>query len=144
MAGESIGWKSALWLHNGTTLVKLAGVVSITPPDPVMDEVEVTDLDATNRYRDFIPTMRDSGMVSAVLNYVGGSATDTMLRAAKIAADDLAWEIVYSDEDGVPLRKVSGTGWVKRLSEPEITLDGVKQVTLEIRVRGASTEAAAA
>ena len=143
MAGESIGWKSALYLHDGTALVKLAGVVSITPPDPVLDEVEVTDLEAVNRYRDFIPTMRDSGVITAVLNYVGGSATDTLLRAAKIAATDRAWEIVYSDDDGTALRKISGTGWVKRYSEPEITLDGVKQNNLEICVRGASTEAAA-
>ena len=143
MAGESIGWKSALWLHNGTALVKVAGVVSITPPDPVIDEVEVTDLEAVDRYRSYIPTMRDPGKIEAVLNYVGGSATDTLLRAARLAADTRAWEVVYSDDDGTGLRKISGSGFVMRYSEPEITLDGVKQSTLEIRVSGAITEAAA-
>lgn len=142
MSGESIGWKSALYLHNGTTLVKLAGVVSITPPNPEVGEAEVTDLEATDRYRSFIPTMRDPGMIEAVMNYVGGSATDTLLRAAKIAADTRAWKVVYSDDDGVALRQITGSGYVQGLTEPEISLEGVKQVTLTIRVSGAVTEAA--
>ena len=128
MAGESIGWKSALYLHDGTSLVKLAGVTNITPPNPTLGEAETTDLDAENRYRSFIPTMRDPG---------------TLLRAARTAADVRSWEVVYSDSDGTPLRKVSGNGYVQSLSEPEIGLEDVKQQTLSIRVTGAITEAAA-
>ena len=143
MAGESIGWKSALYLHDGTSLVKLAGVTNIAPPNPTLGEAETTDLDAENRYRSFIPTMRDPGTLEATLNYVGGSATDTLLRAARTAADVRSWEVVYSDSDGTPLRKVSGNGYVQSLSEPEIGLEDVKQQTLSIRVTGAITEAAA-
>lgn len=143
MAGEVIGVGSELWLHNGTALVKLAGVVSITPPDPTIDEVEVTDLDATDRYRKFIPTMRDPGTITAVLNYVGGSATDTLILAARAAADERDWEVVFADADGAGLRKYSGVGFVKRYSPPEISIEGVQQSTLEIRVSGAITEEAA-
>lgn len=142
MAGESIGWKSELHIFDGTALVKLAGVTNITPPNPSLGEAEVTDLDAVDRYRSFIPTMRDPGTLEATLNYVGGSATDTLLRAAQTEADNRAWEVVYSDSDGTPLRKISGTGYVQSLSEPEISLEGVKQQSLSIRVSGAVTEAA--
>jgi len=144
MAGESIGWKSALYLHDGSALVKLAGVVSITPPTPSMGEAEVTDLEAVNRYRSYIPTMRDPGTLEATLNYVGGSATDILLRAAHLAADIRAFEVVYSDDEGEPLRKIAALGYVQSLSEPEISLEGVKQQVVSIRVSGAITESASA
>ncbi len=143
MAGESIGWKSQLWMHNGTALVRVLGVTEITPPSPELDEVEVTDLDAANRYRSFIPALRDPGMCEATVNYVGGSTTDTLLRAAFLAADIRQFKIVYSDDDGTPLRQITFNGFVKTLSEPTLSADSVKQVSVGIRVSGAPVEAAA-
>lgn len=147
MAGESIGWKSELWMWPGTgpltTLVKILGVTEITPPSPELDEVEVTDLDAPNRYRSFIPALRDPGMCEATVNYVGGSTTDTLLRAAFLAADIRPFKVIYSDDDGTPLRQISFRGYVKTLSEPTVSADSVKQVNLSIRVSGEPVEGAA-
>ena len=144
MAGESIGWKSEFHLHNGTALVKLANVTSITPPSPEIEEVETTDLDATNRYRTFIPGMRDPGTVEVVMNYVGGSATDTLVRAFAASLDTRSCKVVYSDDDGTPLRQITFSAFATGLSEPEITTDGLKTYTLTLRVSGAITEAVAA
>ena len=143
MAGESIGWKSEFHLHNGTSLVKLAGVTSITPPSPEIEEVETTDLDATNRYRTFIPGMRDPGTVEVVMNYVGGSATDTLIRAFAASLDTRSCKVVYSDDDGTALRQITFSAFATGLSEPEIAVDGLKTYTLALRVSGAITEAAA-
>lgn len=141
--GSSIGWKSEFHLHNGTSLVKLAGVTAITPPSPETEEVDDTDLDATNRFRTFIPGMRDPGTVEVVMNYVGGSTTDTLVRAAQAAADVRACKVVYSDDDGTALRQITFNAFVTGLSEPEISVDSLKTYTLRLRVSGAITEAAA-
>lgn len=142
MAGESIGWKSQMWLDDAAgTLTKLLGVTNVAPPTVETGEAEVTDLEATNRFRSFIPTMRDPGSIVVTLNYVGNSATDILVRAA--AADLVVrdWEVVYSDNAGAIDRKISGTGYVSSISEPTVSLEGVKQMSFTIRVSGAITEA---
>lgn len=142
MADESIGWKSQIWLDDASNvLTKLLGVLTIDPPTVETGEVEVTDLEASNRFRSFIPTLKDPGTITVTLNYVGNSATDVIIRAAAADLTTRDWEIVYSDAAGAVSRQISGVGYVSSISEPQISIDGVKVYSFTIRVSGAVTEA---
>ena len=143
--GASIGWKSQFWLDAaGGTLTQIMGVTSIQPPTVETGEAETTDLEATNRFRTFIPTLKDPGTITVTLNYVGNSATDILIRAAAADLVERDWEVVYSDVDGTIERQIAGKGYVSSISEPEITVDGIKSYSFTVRVSGAITESAAA
>lgn len=140
--GASIGWKSQFWLDDGSNvLTQILGVLTIDPPTVETGEAETTDLEATNRFRTFIPTLKDPGTITVTLNYVGNSASDVIIRAAATDLVTRDWEIVYSDNAGAVGRQISGTGYVSSISEPQISIDGVKTYSFTIRISGAVTEA---
>lgn len=140
--GASIGWKSQVWLDSAAgTLTQLFGILSIDPPTVETGEAETTDLEATNRFRTFIPTLKDPGNIAVTLNYVGNSATDVLIRAAAADLVERDWEIVYSDNTGAVGRQISGVGYVSSISEPQISIEGVKTYSFTIRISGAVTEA---
>lgn len=142
MSGESIGWGGEFHLHNGTALFELVGVSSITPPEDMADEREVSNLKSAGRRKEFIPGMIDGGEITVEMYHVPNSATDQLLLAAKAAADVRAWKIVFPAADGTALRQYTGTGFAKSYKPNPITLNEPMTSTLVIRVSGAVTEGA--
>lgn len=143
MSGESIGWGGEFHLHNGSTLVELANVDSITPPEDTADEHEVSNLKSSNRYKEFIVGMIDPGEVTVEGFHVPNSTTDQLCLAAKAAGDARACKIVYPDTDGTALRQYTFSGIVKSYRTSALTPNDPMRFTLVIRVTGAITEAAA-
>lgn len=141
--GYSTGWGGEMHLHNGTALQELLGVTECDPGDSVADEVEVTTLKAADRFKEFIPGMIDGGELTATINHVPNSATDQLLLAAKAAADTRAWKVVFPDDDGTPLRKYEGTGFVKQYKINPLKPGEAMTATLVIRCSGARTEGSA-
>ena len=54
---------------NGSTWVKLAEVNSISGPSMTRDFIDVTSLDSTGGFREFIMGFRDGGTVSLTMNF---------------------------------------------------------------------------
>jgi len=54
---------------NGSTWVKLAEVNSISGPSMTRDFIDVTSLDSTGGFREFITGFRDGGTVSLTMNF---------------------------------------------------------------------------
>ena len=56
-------------IDGGTTYTVIAGVGDISGPDMSRDTVDTTTHDSTNKWREFVPGLKDGGEVSIVLVY---------------------------------------------------------------------------
>ena len=70
MASNAITGVGTVFLRwSGTAWVALAEVNSISGPTMTRDFVDVTSLDSTGGYREFITGFRDAGTVSLTMNF---------------------------------------------------------------------------
>lgn len=125
----------------GGTLTELGEILSVTPPSSTVEEVDATHMGSPNRRREFISGLIDDGEGTFEMNYVPGSATDILIRAALNDGEARGYKIVIPDGD---------TGWeitgdcIVRGYERSIPIDDRMTATLTVRFTGAPTEAAGA
>lgn len=147
MSEARIGWGGEFQLSSSDAvgdLVEIGEVVSFGLPDDQLDEVEVTHLKSPSRRREFISGLQDGGEIEVTLNYVPGSASDIMIRAAKEAGDVRAVRFIIPDTDGTPAWQITTSGFVKGYARGPISAGDKIEATLRIRITGAQTEAAEA
>ena len=91
-----VGTKFRRW--NGSNWVDIAEINSITGPGKTRDTIDVTSLDSTGGYREFIGGFRDGGTVSLPMNFT----RDTYdLMNTDFESDDLQnYEILLPDDEG--------------------------------------------
>jgi hypothetical protein len=76
-----IGLGSEFWLDSaGDVLTQLDELLSVTPPNPQIEEVEATHMGSTAR--EFIAGLADFGEGEFSFNFIPGNATDVLIRAA--------------------------------------------------------------
>lgn len=90
-----VGTKFRRW--NGSNWVDIAEINSITGPGKTRDTIDVTSLDSTAGYREFIGGFRDGGTVSLPMNFT----RDTYdLMNTDFESDDLQnYEIFLPDDE---------------------------------------------
>lgn len=142
MSDAIIGWDAEFWLDNASgTLTQIAEVISVTPPNPQADDVEVTHYKSPNRRREYIAGLIEDGEGTIEINYVPGSATDVLIRAAVNDGARRSYRFVLPD---------GNTGWqidgdcIVKGFERNIPVDDRMTASITVRFTGASTEAAAA
>jgi len=64
---SGVGTKFRRW--DGTNWVDIAEINSITGPNKTRDTIDVTSLDSTGGYREFIGGFRDGGTVTLPMNF---------------------------------------------------------------------------
>ena len=92
-AVSGVGTKFQRW--NGSTYVSLAEVNSITGPSMTRAFIDVTSLDSTGGYREFITGFRDAGTISLKMDFTTASYAFIKEDFQKVAAN--AYQIVLSD-----------------------------------------------
>lgn len=98
-AVAGVGTQFRRW--SGSAWVKIAEINSITGPGMTRDTIDVTSLDSTGGYREFITGFRDGGTVSLSMNFTR-STYDTML--ADFESDSAQnYEIVLPDAENTSL-----------------------------------------
>jgi len=73
---DSVHGHGAVLSIGGTTI---GNIISITGPNQTRDSIDVSTMDSTSKWREFIPGMLDAGEVTFTCNYDGtaaGSAND--------------------------------------------------------------------
>ena len=68
-SGVGTSFKRAVTDSSGTTFAAIAEVNSITGPGKTRATIDVTSLDSTGGYREFIASFRDAGEVSLEMNF---------------------------------------------------------------------------
>ncbi|SMF70520.1 phage tail tube protein [Allosphingosinicella indica] len=143
MTEARTGYGGEFWLGDeDDELVELVEVVSFTLPNAQTETVEATHLKSPGRRREYIPGMIEDGELEVVINYVPGSATDALIRAAQTAGDTRAFKAVLprSTTDW----EVEGFVIVTGFDRGEIAGGEKMEGTITLRLTGATTEAAAA
>lgn len=137
-----IGWGTEFWLDNASgTLTELGEITSVTPPNPQVADVEATHFKSANRRREYIAGLVEDGEGTFEMNYVPGSATDVLIRAAINDGDARDYKIVLPD--GEDTWEITGKCIVKGY-ERGIPIDDRMTATMTVRFTGASAEAAGA
>jgi predicted secreted protein len=142
MTNARIGHGTEFWLDDALgVLTQLDEILSVTPPNPQVADVEATHMLSANRRREYISGLIEDGQGTFEMNLVPGSDSDTLIQAALSDGEARSYRIVLPDGDFG--WKIEGTCIVKGY-ERNIPIDDRMTATLTVRFTGASTEAAAA
>jgi predicted secreted protein len=143
MSGEAIGWGAEVWLDNASgTLTELVGVFELTIPNYQTDEVEITHFKSAGRKREYIAGLIETGEGTFSMNYVPGSATDVICRAAHADGVTRSFKIVIPDAAGVDEWEIEGDCFVRGY-ERGIPVDDRITATLTVKFTGDTVESAA-
>lgn len=136
-----IGLGAEFWLDSTSdVLTQLSEIISVALPNSQQEDVEATHMASTNRRREFIAGLIDDGEGSIEMNYVPGSATDVLIRAALSDGVTRDYKVVLPVADGTTW-EVTGDCIVKGY-ERNVPIDDRMTATLTIRFTGSSSEAA--
>ncbi|HKQ02635.1 MAG TPA: phage tail tube protein [Actinomycetes bacterium] len=116
----------------------VAEVVTIGPPQPVADDVKVTNQDSPNRTHEYISGMIEAGEASMTLNWLPNDPTQdetTGLLALSISGATKNWRITTPH---TPPLIWTFPGYVKAF-KPAIPTEGAMTSEVTLKVTGAST-----
>lgn len=140
MTAVGIGYGAQFWLANASAvLTQLGEIITLTPPDPVTADIEATHMQSPNRRKEYISGLIEDGSGTFEMNYVPGSATDALIRAAQSDGKARSYKIVLPIADGT-LWAINGSCIVKQYSRT-LPIDNRMTAVLTVRFTGASTEA---
>ena len=128
----------------GTTLKKLqsgnetadllvANLTSIGEIGVESEEIDATDLDSPNNYKEFIAGSKDAGEVPIAGNIKNESNVEKMLALAESQSLE-DWEVTYPSG-----AKWSFKAFVKSFKDGEKTPDGLATFTATLRISGKPT-----
>lgn len=118
---------------NGSSWDSIAEVNSISGPSMTREFIDVTSLDSTGGYREFIPGFRDAGTVQLNMNFT--RATYELMLQDFESPDNQNYEIVMDDPEHTSLEFI---GVVTELPI-EITADDKVTSSVTIKVTGSVT-----
>ena len=81
----------------GTTI---GNIIRISGPSYARDPIDISTMDSTNKFREFIPGMIDAGEVTFDLNFEGASGGGSDILIDQMTATALAMEVVINDATG--------------------------------------------
>jgi hypothetical protein len=125
-----IGLGSKFYLDNASdTLTQLDELLSVTPPNPQIADVEATHMGSTAR--EFIAGLTDYGEGQFEFNLIPNNATDILIRAAIVDKVVRDFKIVLPIADGTT-QEITGQcivkGWV-----PTDPIDNRMTATMTVR-----------
>lgn len=139
MAGKH-GFGAKFFLHNGTALTEIADIMAVTPPSPTVETIDTTTHGSEGGVREFIAGLIDTGEGSIRINWVPGSASDTLLSAAVMSRAVKAWKI--NVPAGTGTRDFNGNCIVTGYEKDDVVIDDKMTAVVTIKVSGMITEAA--
>ncbi len=120
------------------TFTTLAEVISISGPSLSMDTVDVTHMESTGTYREFLPGLKDGGEVSVTVNFLPGDSTQNVAAGILKDYDDRVlrnFQIVFPDS--------GTTTWTfaayVTAFEPETPLEDKMTASIIMKVSGQPT-----
>ncbi len=136
------GFGAKFFLHDGTALVEISDVLSVTPPSPTVETIDATTHGSAGAAREFIAGLIDTGEGSIRVNWVPGSASDVLMSAAVLSRVVKAWKI--NVPAGTGTRDFTGNCVVTGYEKDDVVIDDKMTAILSIKVSGLITEAAGA
>ena len=110
--------------------LKIANLTSIGEIGVESEEIDATDLDSPNNYKEFIAGSKDAGEVSLAGNIKDEANVEKMLALAESQSME-EWTVEYPSG-----AKWTFSGFVKSFKDGEKTTDGLATFSATIRVSG--------
>lgn len=111
----------------------VARLTNLTPPELSRDDIDVTDHDSPDGFREFVPGLKQAGEVALEGNLIPTDNTQKGLLAAVDIDEPEPWTIEFPT---VPKLYVSFDGYVKSFKLGDTPVDGVLQFNATIKVTG--------
>jgi len=120
-----VGTKFRRW--DGSVWQDIAEINSITGPSMSRDTIDVTSLDSTGGYREFIAGFRDAGTITLAMNF---SRETFELMKSDFESDDLQnYEIILPDEEETSLE------FEGLVTELPLTIPADDKVTADVTIK---------
>jgi predicted secreted protein len=116
----------------------IAGVMTVTPPSPERDIIDVTTSDSPNMAREFITGMIDYKECTAEMLWTPGDATDVLLRTISLERAPRTYKVVWPQLD--PDVAITFKAFLVSF-ERNSPLDDKMTATLTLKVTGAPSYA---
>ena len=113
--------------------LKIANLTSIGEIGVESEEIDTTDLDSPNNYKEFIAGSKDAGEVSLAGNIKDESNVEKMLALAESQSME-DWTVTYPSG-----AKWEFKGFIKSFKDGEKTPDGLATFSASIRISGKPT-----
>lgn len=124
-AVAGVGTRFRRW--NGADWVDIAEINSITGPSMTRDTIDVTSLDSTGGYREFITGFRDAGTVSLAMNFT----RDTY----ELMKDDFEDNILKNYEIVLPDLENTSLEFEGLVTELPMTIPADDKVTADVTIK---------
>lgn len=99
MSSAKAGFQTFLQYGDGATpeaFTTIAEITAIAPPELSVTMVEVTNMDSTNAWEEFIPVVKSGGDISVEYNYIPANTSHAAF-VADLGAAARTWKITYPD-----------------------------------------------
>lgn len=127
MSNAITGIGTILRRWNGASFDALAEINSISGPGFTRETIEVTSLDSTGGYKEFIAGLKDSGEVSFSMNFTRSSLD---LIKADFESDTLGnYEIVLPDTEETSLE------FEGLVTELPFTIPTTDKITMDVKIK---------
>ena len=120
-----VGTKFKRW--NGSAWVEIAEINSITGPSMSRDTIDVTSLDSTGGYREFITGFRNAGTVVLAMNFTRATY-ETML-------NDFESNTIQNYQIVLPDAENTGLDFEGLVSELPLTIPADDKVTADVTIQ---------
>jgi predicted secreted protein len=124
MASNAVAGVGTRFLRNG---LPLAEVNSITGPGMTRDFIDVTSLDSTGGYREFIAGFRDGGTVTLNMNFT--RATYALMKQDFEDDEEQDYEIVLPDVD------VTSVEFLGLVTELPLNIPTDDKITADVTIK---------
>lgn len=126
-AVSGVGTKFLRWSSSLATWVVQAEINSITGPTMTRDFIDVTSLDSTGGYREYIAGFRDAGTISLSMNFT--RATYESFKTDYESADNQYYEIVLPDTEETTLE------FMGLVTECPMTIPTDDKITADVTIK---------
>lgn len=124
--------------YSGASWSAIAEVNNISGPGMTREMIDVTSLDSTGGYREFIPSFRDGGQVTLNMNFTRDGYED--LLADFESSSEVDYEIVLPDSDNTT---IEFSGYVQELpltivADDKVANDCTIKITGQVTINSGS------
>ncbi len=82
---------------NPTSWTAIGNIMSITGPSQARDPIEISTMDSTSKFREFVPGMLDAGEITVDVNYDGSAAGEANALDGLFTQSNYTFGISFGD-----------------------------------------------
>ena len=119
----------------GEVFTTVAEVTGLGGPSEALELIDATHMESPSGYREYIPSLKDSGEISVDLNFLPADTNQGGLRDDLVARELRNWQLVWTDTGGTTY---AFSGYVTAV-EPKASIDDKLSASATIKVTGPIT-----